>query len=113
MQILNVSILFFFALIIVHDISHLLKTHLSLSTIIHTFSVLFGIYRSSTIRFHLSRSPFRNLSSDSPPRVVVWHERTDVEFAPLSDAAIRAYIATGEPMDKAGGYGLQVLVHAE
>ena len=30
-----------------------------------------------------------------------------VEFHPLSDAEIDAYIATGEPFDKAGAYGVQ------
>lgn len=34
-------------------------------------------------------------------------ERTDVEFYPLTDREIRDYIATGEPMDKAGAYGIQ------
>merc|ERR1712192_189420 len=34
-------------------------------------------------------------------------EGTDVEFATLSDEVIRAYVATGEPFDKAGGYGIQ------
>lgn len=32
---------------------------------------------------------------------------TRVRFAPLSDDEIRSYIATGEPMDKAGAYGIQ------
>ncbi len=32
---------------------------------------------------------------------------TRVTFRPLSDGEIRAYIATGEPMDKAGSYGIQ------
>lgn len=32
---------------------------------------------------------------------------TEVEFYPLSDDEIRAYIATGEPRDKAGAYGIQ------
>lgn len=32
---------------------------------------------------------------------------TRVTFAPLGDAAISAYVATGEPFDKAGGYGMQ------
>ena len=32
---------------------------------------------------------------------------THVTFAALSDDAISAYVATGEPYDKAGGYGFQ------
>jgi septum formation protein len=34
-------------------------------------------------------------------------ECTSVWFAPIGDAEIDAYIATGEPMDKAGAYGIQ------
>lgn len=34
-------------------------------------------------------------------------EKTDVEFYPLTDREIAGYIATGEPMDKAGAYGIQ------
>ncbi len=33
--------------------------------------------------------------------------RTRVEFLPLSPDEINQYIATGEPMDKAGAYGIQ------
>ncbi len=32
---------------------------------------------------------------------------TEVEFYELSDSEILRYIATGEPMDKAGAYGIQ------
>ncbi len=32
---------------------------------------------------------------------------TVVHFAAISDAEIEAYVATGEPMDKAGAYGIQ------
>ena len=35
------------------------------------------------------------------------HEATDVLFRRLDDDEIRRYIATGEPMDKAGAYGAQ------
>lgn len=34
-------------------------------------------------------------------------ESTDVFFRPASEAELRSYIATGEPMDKAGAYGVQ------
>ena len=34
-------------------------------------------------------------------------ETTAVRFAPLTQGEIRWYIATGEPMDKAGAYGIQ------
>lgn len=33
--------------------------------------------------------------------------RTDVTFYALSDGEINAYVATGEPTDKAGAYGIQ------
>ena len=34
-------------------------------------------------------------------------EVTDIHFRELSDREIAAYVATGEPMDKAGAYGIQ------
>lgn len=40
-------------------------------------------------------------------KVKNFFDETDVEFYPLSDAEIEAYVATGEPMDKAGSYGIQ------
>lgn len=36
-------------------------------------------------------------------------QRTDVTFYPVSEEEIRAYVKTGEPMDKAGSYGIQGL----
>lgn len=38
-----------------------------------------------------------------------FYESTDVTFYPVSKEEIRDYIATGEPMDKAGSYGIQGL----
>lgn len=37
----------------------------------------------------------------------VFSEKTLVKFYPLTDDEIRGYIATGDPMDKAGAYGIQ------
>ena len=40
-------------------------------------------------------------------RAATEHEETAVAFRALSPEEIRDYIATGEPMDKAGAYGIQ------
>lgn len=40
-------------------------------------------------------------------RVLTFHEKTTVHFYPMTEAQIREYVATGDPMDKAGSYGIQ------
>lgn len=40
-------------------------------------------------------------------RKKTFHEKTKVVFYPMSDEEIRSYVNTGEPMDKAGAYGIQ------
>ena len=40
-------------------------------------------------------------------QVVSGVESAEVTFRPLTDTQIETYIATGEPMDKAGAYGIQ------
>ena len=40
-------------------------------------------------------------------QILTQHEATTVRFRPLTAQEIDAYIATGEPMDKAGSYGIQ------
>lgn len=39
--------------------------------------------------------------------VITFHERTDVCMYPMTPEQIAAYVATGEPMDKAGAYAIQ------
>ncbi len=41
------------------------------------------------------------------PQSVAFQEKTDVFLYPISDAELDAYIASGDPMDKAGAYGIQ------
>ena len=40
-------------------------------------------------------------------RAVTCTEVTDIHFRSLTEKEIESYIATGEPMDKAGAYGIQ------
>ena len=42
-------------------------------------------------------------------RILTQAEETQVTFRPLTGQEIRQYISTGEPMDKAGAYGIQGL----
>ncbi|KAK6172583.1 hypothetical protein SNE40_016210 [Patella caerulea] len=42
-------------------------------------------------------------------RVNIFHEATDVIMTDMSEEIISSYIETGEPMDKAGGYGIQAI----
>lgn len=50
---------------------------------------------------------YTGVSVISKDKSVTFHEASNVTFNTLSDEEIRAYIATKEPMDKAGAYGIQ------
>lgn len=39
--------------------------------------------------------------------VITFHEKTDVHMYPMTPEQIAAYVATGEPADKAGAYAIQ------
>ena len=50
---------------------------------------------------------FTGVAILSPGKESIFHDETRVTFAPLTETEIRRYIATGEPLDKAGAYGIQ------
>ena len=45
--------------------------------------------------------------SDEKKKVVTFSEKTDVTFYPMTRIEMLNYIATGDPLDKAGSYGIQ------
>lgn len=65
----------------------------------------FRMLRSLADRWHQVYTGVCVIGADGALHAQV--DATDVCFGPMTDASIRAYIATGEPMDKAGAYALQ------
>lgn len=64
----------------------------------------FKMLRMLSGRTHTVYTGVAVLSSD---KRVSFFDETEVEFYSLSDEEIFRYISTGEPMDKAGAYGIQ------
>jgi septum formation protein len=58
-------------------------------------------------REHTVITAFAIVRSDDPTRRIVRAVHTRVRFRALSEAVIRDYVASGEPLDKAGAYGIQ------
>jgi septum formation protein len=52
---------------------------------------------------------YTGVSIMSPIRSTRFFEKTEVWFWELTDNEISAYVASGEPLDKAGAYGIQQL----
>lgn len=47
------------------------------------------------------------ISKEGKTGIHSFYEKTDVFFYPLSDLEIQRYIESGDPLDKAGAYGIQ------
>lgn len=83
-------------------------------TVVHLDGEIFGkpqdaedaarMLRALSGREHLVTSAFALRVEDA---VVSQAVTTRVRFRALREAEIRGYVATGEPMDKAGAYGIQ------
>ena len=69
-------------------------------------SEAFSMLRRLSGRDHQVLTGLTVLGGDRTANLTV---ATTLRFRALSDAEIRNYIATGEPMDKAGAYGIQGL----
>jgi septum formation protein len=52
-------------------------------------------------------SVFTGVTLVNDKRTETFYEETVVEFYPMSEEEIEAYVLSGEPMDKAGAYGIQ------
>ncbi|WP_042459197.1 Maf family protein [Neobacillus dielmonensis] len=52
---------------------------------------------------------YTGVSIVSPANSVRFYEKTEVWFWELTDDEIRSYVKSGEPLDKAGAYGIQGL----
>jgi septum formation protein len=65
-----------------------------------------AMLRSLSGREHLVHSAYTAIDPENAARID-GSRTTRVRFAALSDDDIAMYVASGEPMDKAGGYGIQ------
>ena len=52
---------------------------------------------------------YTGVSIMSPDKMTRFYEKTKVWFWELTEDEIRAYVKSGEPLDKAGAYGIQQL----
>lgn len=49
----------------------------------------------------------KGAAEDGADVIISFAEETDVHVYPMTDDEIQSYVATGDPLDKAGAYGIQ------
>ncbi len=65
------------------------------------------VYTGVTLVFCGKTSREQAVAVDNDSHIITFAEKTDVHVCPMTEAQIRSYVETGEPMDKAGAYGIQ------
>ncbi len=65
------------------------------------------VYTGVTLVFCGKTSGEQAIAVDNGSHIITFAEKTDVHVCPMTEAQIRSYVETGEPMDKAGAYGIQ------
>lgn len=67
----------------------------------------FRMIRGLSGRLHEVFTGVTIIEKGKEEEAITFAEMTRVHVLPMTDEEIREYIATGEPMDKAGAYGIQ------
>lgn len=65
------------------------------------------VYTGVTLVFCGKTSGEQAIAVNNGSHIITFAEKTDVHVCPMTEAQIRSYVETGEPMDKAGAYGIQ------
>jgi septum formation protein len=90
------------------DAARMLKLLSGRSHLVTTGVCLLGPQQVSSFKFQVSNAGLETRNSKLETSFEdVRHETTEVFFSPLTEEDIRWYVEIGEPMDKAGAYGIQ------
>ena len=88
---------------------------IGVDTIVHMNGKIYGKPKDEEEAYNFLKSFSNNCHSvysgvclKTPDKTLVFSEMTKVYFGDLNDDVIEAYVKSGDPMDKAGGYGIQV-----
>jgi len=91
-------------------------TIISADTLVCTSKKIFGKPKNSKEAFEMLKElsgkwhkVFTGVCVKIKSEEILFYEMTKVKFRKLEDSEIEYYISTGEPLDKAGAYGIQGL----
>ena len=67
------------------------------------------VYTGVTLLYRPGNAKIPTEDGASGVRCKIFHEMTEVHFYPMTEKEIDSYVSTGDPLDKAGAYGIQGL----